>query len=109
MQLKVRPLYDKGIRGAAGFFWVTGLLAAGSDGPFMPWVNLGGVFLFLMASIWLGRKLSQLEIPPREKHDLTQREQVVENFRPDYNHPCPHGPSPGGSHQYASGVILKAI
>lgn len=33
--------------------WAAGLLLAGSDGPLMPFLNLGGVALFACASLWL--------------------------------------------------------
>ncbi|MCG8614833.1 MAG: hypothetical protein MI802_01345 [Desulfobacterales bacterium] len=40
--------------------WIAGLLAAGSDGPLMPYINIGGGFVFLGASILLGRLLPKL-------------------------------------------------
>ena len=40
-----------------GLAWVTGLLAAGSDSPYMPWVNILGLLLFLGASLGLTRSL----------------------------------------------------
>ncbi len=41
--------------------WAGGLLLAGSDGPFMPYLNGVGVVVFLCASIILGRILPRLE------------------------------------------------
>lgn len=104
MQLK-RESMDRVLRGVAGFFWVSGLLAAGSDGPFMPWVNLGGVLLFIVTSIWFGKMLNQLERPRREKQTPPSRAQAIENFRPDYNCPCNHVENHGLPSQYARGAI----
>ncbi len=41
--------------------WAGGLLLAGSDGPFMPYLNAVGVVVFLCASLVLGRMLPRLE------------------------------------------------
>jgi len=35
--------------------WVAGLLIAGSDGPFFPYINVIGLGLFLIANIRLSR------------------------------------------------------
>ncbi|HCY85156.1 MAG TPA: hypothetical protein DHV36_08485 [Desulfobacteraceae bacterium] len=40
--------------------WICGLLAAGSDGPLMPYINVAGGLLFLGASMVLGRLLPRL-------------------------------------------------
>ncbi len=45
--------------GLISIFWMTGLLLAGSDSPFMPWVNGLGLLLFLLASIFLGKLLNK--------------------------------------------------
>jgi len=42
--------------GVKGFFWTVGLLIAGSDGDFMPWVNGLGLLLFAASSISLARQ-----------------------------------------------------
>lgn len=47
--------------GLAGLFWVAGLMIAGSDSPYMPWVNGIGAFLFLGASLILSRLLPRLD------------------------------------------------
>ncbi len=41
--------------------WVAGLLLAGSDGPWMPYINVAGGLIFFGASLWLGRILPGLE------------------------------------------------
>jgi len=41
--------------------WVCGLLLAGSDGPWMPYINGAGGLMFFGGSIWLGRVLPGLE------------------------------------------------
>ncbi len=47
--------------GLAALIWVFGLLAAGSDSIYMPWLNVAGAIVFLLASLWLGRTLPMLE------------------------------------------------
>ena len=42
--------------GVKGFFWTAGLLIAGSDGNYMPWVNGIGLLLFVASSILLARQ-----------------------------------------------------
>lgn len=42
--------------GAVGFFWIAGLLVAGSDSQYMPWVNGAGLILFTGASLIMGRR-----------------------------------------------------
>ncbi len=44
------------IMGIKGFFWVTGLLMAGSDSNFMPWGNGIGLLLFSVSSLSLGKQ-----------------------------------------------------
>lgn len=39
--------------------WVGGLLAAGSDGPLMPYINVAGALVFMGSSVLLGRLLSK--------------------------------------------------
>lgn len=41
--------------------WVAGLLLAGSDGPFMPWVNGLGALVFAGASLVLARLSARLD------------------------------------------------
>lgn len=42
------------VRGFFGILWVCGLLVAGSDSAYMPWINLIGLLVFLGASLYLG-------------------------------------------------------
>jgi hypothetical protein len=71
MQLTEKKIYHKVLVGIVALIWIAGLLIAGSESPFMPWMNLIGVIIFLWTSLWLGRILPQLEIqengtaPPR--------------------------------------------
>lgn len=53
-------LRTKTLAGIGSLAWVSGVLAAGSDGPCMPWVNGLGVLVFICASMALGRILPQL-------------------------------------------------
>jgi hypothetical protein len=48
--------------GVVGLIWVTGLLVAGSDSPYMPWINGIGVILFFSASILLGKLFQSFEL-----------------------------------------------
>jgi hypothetical protein len=61
MQLKKKNIYDKIMIGMAALIWVLGLLAAGSDSVYMPWLNIAGAIAFLAVSLWLGRMLPRLE------------------------------------------------
>jgi len=61
MQLTRKYIYNRCVIGMAGLIWVLGLLAAGSDSVYMPWLNVVGAMIFLLASIWLGRVLPKLE------------------------------------------------
>ena len=48
--------YEKIMIGVKGFFWVAGLLMAGSDSNFMPWENGIGLILFAASSFSLGKQ-----------------------------------------------------
>lgn len=48
--------YEKINLGVKGFFWVAGLLMAGSDSNFMPWVNGLGLVIFAASSFLLGKQ-----------------------------------------------------
>jgi hypothetical protein len=61
MQLTKKNMYNRCAMGLAALIWVFGLLAAGSDSLYMPWLNVAGVIVFLLASLWLGRTLPGLE------------------------------------------------
>jgi len=50
---------EKIMLGVKGFFWVAGLLIAGSDSNFMPWANGLGLLLFIASSILLVKQSSQ--------------------------------------------------
>lgn len=44
-----------------GILWMVGLLLAGSDGPYMPWVNLVGMLILIRSSFVLGQRLPELD------------------------------------------------
>ena len=46
---------------AGGCVWVAGLLIAGSDSPYMPWLNGIGAVVFSGASLVLGKLLPRLD------------------------------------------------
>ncbi len=53
-----KNIYHHCITGLAGTAWAAGLLIAGSDSPYMPWLNLVGLFVFFGASLLMGRQLN---------------------------------------------------
>lgn len=57
MQQTQKTTYEKCFTGVTGTAWIAGLLIAGSDSPYMPWLNGIGLLLFLGASILLGKLL----------------------------------------------------
>jgi hypothetical protein len=57
MQQIQAKLKDKFLTGIGGIFWAAGLLLAGSDGPYMPWLNTVGLILFVCSSVVLGKRL----------------------------------------------------
>ncbi|WP_457551543.1 hypothetical protein [Desulfobacula sp.] len=61
MQQIQKMLYEKCLVGITGTAWVAGLLIAGSDSPYMPWLNGMGLMLFLGASILLGKLLGSMQ------------------------------------------------
>lgn len=74
---------------AGGCLWVAGLLIAGSDSPYMPWLNGIGAVVFSGTSIALGKLLSRLEQDasggfPLEQlscsmADINNRDQKIKN------------------------------
>ena len=60
MQQIKKIIYEKCLIGVIGAAWVTGLLIAGSDSPYMPWFNGIGLLLFFSASILIGKLLKSL-------------------------------------------------
>jgi hypothetical protein len=48
---------------AAGCLWMAGLLIAGSDSPYMPWLNGLGILMFSGISLVSGQWLSRLDRP----------------------------------------------
>ncbi len=52
---------EKIIQVTAGLTWIIGLLAAGSESPYMPWANILGALVFLGISIYIGHFFSRSE------------------------------------------------
>lgn len=61
MQHYNKTLGEKCYIAVTGAVWVAGLLIAGSENDFMPWINGAGLILFLVSSILLGKFFRQLE------------------------------------------------
>ncbi|MBU1194460.1 MAG: hypothetical protein KKE62_13520 [Proteobacteria bacterium] len=61
MQQNKKNLGEKCYIAVTGIIWISGLLIAGSENNFMPWVNGAGLILFLISSILLGKFFRQLE------------------------------------------------
>jgi hypothetical protein len=51
----------------AGCIWVAGLLMAGSDSLYMPWINALGALIFAGISLVLGNLLSCLDLPDPDR------------------------------------------
>ncbi len=71
--------------GIIGIIWVAGLLIAGSDSPYMPWVNTIGLILFFIASLMLGKLIQ----PFNQNHDFQvsnsfHRKIVSKPVKPQY-------------------------
>ncbi|MCD4722589.1 MAG: hypothetical protein K8S13_22435 [Desulfobacula sp.] len=64
MQLSKKTIYEKSFIGLTGTAWIAGLLIAGSDSQYMPWLNGIGLLLFFGASILLGKLLNPLHSNP---------------------------------------------
>jgi hypothetical protein len=60
MQQTQKKIYRKCIIGLTGTSWIAGLLIAGSDSPYMPYLNIIGLIVFFGASILLGKLLVPL-------------------------------------------------
>ena len=65
MQQTQTNRHGKIMLGIKGFFWVAGLLIAGSDSNFMPWVNGTGLLLFIASTIVLGKQSFHAESKPK--------------------------------------------
>lgn len=57
MQRFQKTIYKTCLTGITGTTWAAGLLIAGSDSPYMPWLNGIGLIIFFGASILLGKRL----------------------------------------------------
>ncbi len=64
MQLDRQRIKAQATIASTGFLWVTGLLLAGSDNPFMPWTNLVGLIIFLAATVLMARVGARFEREP---------------------------------------------
>ncbi|MBI9090405.1 MAG: hypothetical protein JEZ12_14410 [Desulfobacterium sp.] len=76
MQRKKKTVQEQLVLMMAGLLWVTGLLLAGSDNPYMPWSNLGGLVLFYGATVMMARRL---ETPGR--HSLGTVKKIKSSSR----------------------------
>ena len=64
MQQVQKIKYEKSFIGISGTVWIAGLLIAGSDSQYMPWLNGIGLLLFFGASILLGKLLNPSHSKP---------------------------------------------
>jgi hypothetical protein len=69
VEKKCNLKYNKCLTGLAGILWITGLLIAGSDSPYMPWVNGLGLILFFCASIVIGKLFQPVDIDVDQCND----------------------------------------
>jgi hypothetical protein len=84
--MKTKTKYEKYLTGAVGMIWVAGLLIAGSDSEYMPWVNTIGLILFFIASLILGKRFQSSELntdfmSPRKLN----RKIGLKRVKPDYS------------------------
>ena len=85
MQKKQKLKYEKQWTGVIGIIWVAGLLIAGSESPYMPWVNTIGLILFFIASLMLGK----LSHPFKQNNDIPisnsfHHKIVLKSVKPEY-------------------------
>ena len=69
----------------AGLGWIAGLLVAGSENPYMPWINFLGVLVFFGASLILGKTLPMLESEHKKEpviKKITRQAPVVQRMSP---------------------------
>ncbi len=84
MQRNQTRIIDHVARMIVGIFWIGGLLIAGSDNVYMPWVNIVGLVLFLGASILMGRSFQMpvkntgtlIHTSLFKKQQLSQRKRI---------------------------------
>ncbi|MCA1793213.1 MAG: hypothetical protein LC660_04950, partial [Desulfobacteraceae bacterium] len=72
--------------------WVAGLLLAGSDGPFMPWLNGLGALVFAGAGLVLARMSSRM--------DAKNQKGCPPQYCPTQYGPTQYGPTQYGPTQY---------
>lgn len=90
MQQTQKTIYEKSSIGFLGTAWIAGLLIAGSDSQYMPWINGIGLLLFFGASVLLGKLLKPshstpgillypefYQRPPAKAMELKKRNQSV--------------------------------
>ena len=65
MQRIQKTIYEKCVIGIIGTAWVAGLLIAGSDSPYMPWLNGIGLIIFFSASVLLGKRFNSSHFKDR--------------------------------------------
>ncbi|MFO7751170.1 MAG: hypothetical protein R6V54_13865 [Desulfobacteraceae bacterium] len=70
---------EKTVTGLAAVLWVAGLLAAGSDNPYMPWTNLLGLGLFSLATHLMKRQLCRADKKETTPQPVCQPAVVHEN------------------------------
>ena len=69
------PAKKRSVRFITGSIaWVLGLLLTASDGPYMPWGNLLGVFIFLGATLMFLGEDREMAVDPAEDfgHSLAE-------------------------------------
>lgn len=84
MQHIQKKITENCITGLMAAAWVAGLLTAGSDSPYMPWLNGMGLFLFFGASLLLGKRLNPSKLNNRSmmKQERYQKpDSVLRSYR----------------------------
>ena len=81
MQHSKKTICEKSVIGMTGMVWVAGLLLAGSDSPYMPWLNGMGVVLFLGAALVLGKFLHRSRSIANNAHSPALKASKKKNSR----------------------------
>ncbi len=101
----MKQLHDKfkqyAVSGFMTVVWISGLMIAGSDNAFMPWLNFIGLGLFIGASLVMGKVL-QPQQHQQQKEPLVAKPMTAGN-QPQLFWHCPEKRTA----RYALGVLIK--
>ncbi len=76
------------LTGTVTMVWIFGLIMAGSEGDFMPWVNIMGLILFAWASSLLTKTISLTESEADNAAVVKTQADKAHRTVPDYGPGC---------------------